>query len=420
MMILGNKRFFANQCLTMAVVLYILATFFISNHPVFGYFKAFAEAAIVGGIADWFAVTALFRHPLGLKIPHTAIIPNSKTKIGKNLSQFIRENFLSEDYVKSNLRKFDLHEKGIVLLRSQQSMIVKKINNTLFGYVQNIEYKDIEKFVYPFVKSKIDGFDINLIMIKFFEFVDNKHYHRTAFLTILQQLNKWLENPDNEKMVNEEIKDLIKKDEEGKSTFTGIIKSIFIGKPKLHKYLTDFIYHLEDDSEQKVMKRVDTFMDDIILKIKNDQAVRNSIIEIKNNIIESAPIDKHVEMLFNEIKNWLVNDFQNPESFISQKIATSVDKSLEEIENSKPIKRWVNGQLEGKIPAFIIENAPLIDNYFVEYIEKLDTQQVSKLIEDKVGDDLQFIRINGTLIGGFVGVTLFAITESIKYLSTVI
>lgn len=87
-----NKKRVANQFLIIALIFYIAAVFFLDTHHAFYYLKAFSEAAIVGGIADWFAVTALFKHPFGIKIPHTAIIPNSKSKIGKNLSKFILLN----------------------------------------------------------------------------------------------------------------------------------------------------------------------------------------------------------------------------------------------------------------------------------------------------------------------------------------
>lgn len=416
-MALSNKRVIANQCLLVALVLYIISAILIGTYPALGYLKAFAEAAIVGGIADWFAVTALFKHPLGLKIPHTAIIPNSKTKIGKNLSHFIRENFLSEKYVKENLRKIDLHEKGAVLLRANQTALTNKVNEAIFKYINAIQYKDVEKFIFPLIKTKIDGFDVNVALVKLFEMIDNKNYHHTAFLAILEQLNIWLSNKDNETMVNDQIKELIRKDEDGKQTFTGLLKSMFIGEPKLHKYLTDFIHHIKTDPEKKVIERVDNFFEDIIERMRTDQKVKASIVELKEQIIESIPLEYHVETLFNEIKKWLINDFHKTDSFIKKKINDSIDTMITEIETSKTIKRWVKRQIEGRVPAFIAENAELIDNYFVQYLENLDTKQMSSLIEEKVGEDLQYIRINGTVIGGLIGVVLYTATEIISAIS---
>lgn len=416
-MALSNKRVIANQCLLVALVLYIISAILIGTYPALGYLKAFAEAAIVGGIADWFAVTALFKHPLGLKIPHTAIIPNSKTKIGKNLSHFIRENFLSEKYVKENLRKIDLHEKGAVLLRANQTALTNKVNEAIFKYINAIQYKDVEKFIFPLIKTKIDGFDVNVALVKLFEMIDNKNYHHTAFLAILEQLNIWLSNKDNETMVNDQIKELIRKDEDGKQTFTGLLKSMFIGEPKLHKYLTDFIHHIKTDPEKKVIERVDNFFEDIIERMRTDQKVKASIVELKEQIIESIPLEYHVETLFNEIKKWLINDFHKTDSFIKKKINDSIDTMITEIETSKTIKRWVKRQIEVSVPAFIAENAELIDNYFVQYLENLDTKQMSSLIEEKVGEDLQYIRINGTVIGGLIGVVLYTATEIISAIS---
>ncbi len=413
--ILSNRKLLANQCLVFAFILYIVSTSFINMYPFLAFFKAFSEAAIVGGIADWFAVTALFKHPLGLKIPHTAIIPNSKSKIGKNLSQFIRENFLSEKYVKDNLNKIDIHEKASILLKENEKAISNRLIDLAFNQIKSLEYKDVNNFIYPLIKKKIDDLDINLIIINLFEMIDNRNYHHAAFKEFLIQLNKWLSVPENEHMINEEIKDLIRKDSDGKNTFTGVLKSMFIGEPKLHKYLTDFINHMENDPEQKVIKRVDNFFDDLIVKLKEEPKVRNMLVELKANIIANSDIEYHVEKIFYDIKKWVMDDFHHIDSFIKSRINIAVNSTINEIATNKVIKRWIKRQVEGKVPAFIAENAGLIDNYFIEYIENLDTDQVSKLIEEKVGEDLQYIRINGTVIGGLIGVILYTLTEIIKY-----
>lgn len=192
---------------------------------------------------------------------------------------------------------------------------------------------------------------------------------------------------------------------------------MFIGEPKLHKYLTDFIHHIKTDPEKKVIERVDNFFEDIIERMRTDQKVKASIVELKDQIIESIPLEYHVETLFNEIKKWFINDFHKMDSFIKKKINDSIDAMITEIETSKTIKRWVKRQIEGRVPAFIAENAELIDNYFVQYLENLDTKQMSSLIEEKVGEDLQYIRINGTVIGGLIGVVLYTATEIISAIS---
>lgn len=410
-----SKKIIANQCLLFAALLYFTTIFFVESYPNIGYLKAFAEAAIVGGIADWFAVTALFKHPFGIKIPHTAIIPNSKSKIGRNLSHFIRENFLSEKYVKDNLNKIDIHDKISVLLKDNETAIINKVNDVVFQYLKNIEYKDVSNFIYPFIKGKIDKLDINLISVKLLELVDNRNYHHAAFKAILIQLNHWLSNPENEHMVNEEIKELIRKDEDGKNSFTGMLKSFFIGEPKLHKYLTDFIHHMQKDPEQKVMKRVDNFFSEIIEKLRTEPEVRKFLVDLKSNLISNMELEYYVEKTFYDIKTWLINDYHHADSFLKSKIQASISTMIFEYSNNKIIKRWVKRQVEGKVPTLISQNAELIDNYFIEYLENLDTEKMSRLIEDKVGDDLQYIRINGTVIGGLIGVSLYSITEIIKY-----
>lgn len=415
-MITKNTRFLATQFLFIALLLYIVSTILIDKYFLMGYLKAFAEAAMVGGIADWFAITALFRHPLGLKIPHTAIIPRSKNRIGKNISNFIRENFLSEDYVRSNLQKFNIHQKIKTLLISHKATIIERIVYMVHKTAISFKYSSLEKFFSLLIKNKLEKLDLNPIVLNILSTFESHDYHQKVFNIMMDKSKIWLADPVNEKFVNETIKNLIKKDEEGKNTFKGVIKSFFVGDPKLYNYLCDFSNSVNKDPEQKVRKKIDALFSDVILKVKTDTVIKSKIDEIKHDILSNLSINEHIKELFEELKVWIQKDLISNDSFIKSKIEKIFDETLDEIENNKEIKNWITDQFENKIPEFIVQNAETIDNYFIEYLDKLDAKEMTKLIEDKVGDDLQFIRINGTLIGGLVGLVIYSTTQFIHFI----
>lgn len=410
-----SRKLIANQCLMFALFLYILSVFCLDYSYFFYYLKAFSEAAIVGGIADWFAVTALFKHPLGLKIPHTAIIPNSKSKIGKNLSKFIRENFLSEDYVRENIKKLNVKEKTYILLKENKLRILNSSINTILLRIENVNYKDLQIFINPIIKKKIEEIDLKPIIIKIIKNIENEKYHRFAFLTVLKSLNNWLSNPDNEKLTNEAIKNIIKKNEKGENSFSGVFKSFFFGEPKLYKYLSDFIISVEKDPEQKVLAKVDLILKDIYFEIENNSLLKYKLSKLKENIIRDLSIEEHLTDLFNDLKSWIKLDLNKEDSILKEKISNYYETLLNEFNTNTKVDKWINHQIEFKIPQFMSNNIDFIDNYFVEYIENLNTDEISKIIEDKVGEDLQFIRINGTIIGGIIGLSLFSITEIILH-----
>lgn len=412
----SKTRFFANQCLILAFILYIISVVCADIHSTFLYLKAFSEAAMIGGIADWFAVTALFRYPLGLKIPHTAIIPNSKNKIAKNISHFIRENFLSESYVRENLKKIDFHEKTIVLLEENKSTMKKRINKIISEFIIDFKYSSVEPFITPVINEKINNIDFQKLVINSMSSIYEKGYHQATFDFLIYRLRDWLADEENEKMINEQIKELIKKNEEGKNTFTGVIKSFFVGEPKLHKYLCDFIDHMDKEPDNKTRMKIDALFTDVMFIVQNEQAIKEQILQLKEEALEKININKRTEEIFDEIKKWLLKDLSSDDSFIRNKINFMVDTFIQELNENTALKLWIKKQTEYKIPILIANNAELIDNYFTDYIDKLDTNEMTKLIEDKVGDDLQFIRINGTIIGGFIGLLIYSVTELVKYL----
>lgn len=412
----SNRKRLANIFLLMAFLLYLLSINFLETSYFFHYLKAFSEAAIVGGIADWFAVTALFRHPLGLKIPHTAIIPKSKSKIAKNISKFIRENFLSVEYVKDNLNKFDIKNKILTLLIENKQTILDYSLKYLSNYLKNFDHKVLLPLFTPILNKKINDIDLKKISIELIKLFKKENYHHLLFLKILKSLNSWLSNPKNEKEVNEALKNIIKKNEAGETSFSGLIKSLFLGEPKLHKYLTDFISSIEKDSNKKVLLKLDDIFNDIYNEFHNNKELKIKLNDLKDKILKEINLEEEINSFLLEIKNYIIINIDNKDSDLNFFINNIYDDLLIELKNNHKFNNWLNYIINEKIPKLMTDNIEFIDYYFSSYIEKLDTIEVSNLIENKVGEDLQFIRINGTIIGGIIGLTLFLITDFLKFI----
>ncbi len=410
----SNRKRLANIFLLVAFILYLLSIVFLDKNYFFYYLKAFSEAAIVGGIADWFAVTALFRHPLGLKIPHTAIIPKSKSKIAKNISKFIRENFLSVEYVKDNLNKFDIKSKILTLLTENKKTILDYSLKYLSDYLNNFDHKVLLPLLIPVLNKKINEIDLKKISIELIKLFKKENYHHLLFIKILKSLNSWLSNPINEKEVNEALKNIIKKNESGETSFSGLIKSLFIGEPKLHNYLTDFINSIEKDSNKKVLLKLDVIFNDLYNEFNNNKELKIKLNELKDKILQEINLEEEINSFLFEIKSYILINIYKKDSELNTFINNIYDDLLIEIKNNQKFNNWLNYIINEKIPKLMTENIEFIDSYFSSYIEKLDTIEVSNLIENKVGEDLQFIRINGTIIGGIIGLTLFVITDFLR------
>lgn len=415
-----NTRTIANSFLLLSFLTYVISSCLKYKYPFLEYFVAFSEAAMIGGIADWFAVTALFKHPLGLKIPHTAIIPNSKNKIGQNISNFIRENFLSKQYVQENLSKINIADKLSLIVKNNKTEISEKIITGIFYLSKTFKYENMQHYITSLAINKANDIDMKNIAFKFINDFKNKQQHQELSNYLLKKAEKWLSDKDNEHFINEEIKKLIRQNEQGKNTFSGLVKGWVIGEPKLHKYLYDFIENIENDEDQKFKKQIDYYFDLLILKMQNSPTFNKRLDEVKNDLIKHINIESVISKLMIEINRWIEEDLISNDSKIKEIINDALDDIGEQLDNNQKLKEWIQEQAHSKLPNFIINNAKKIDDYFIEYVEKLDAKEISTLIEEKVGNDLQFIRINGTLVGGLIGLTIHIFTNIAITLTSVI
>lgn len=410
----------ANGFLLLSFCLYVVSSCLKHKIPHMDYVIAFAEAAMIGGIADWFAVTALFKHPLGLKIPHTAIIPNNKNKIGQNISNFIKENFLSKKYVQENIDKIDISDKLSVLIKNNKASLSDKVVTAIFYLSKTFKYENMQSYITSLITKKAYEVNIKDILEKFIIDFKNKDQHQELVDFILNKAEKWLSDKDNEHFINDEIKKLIKQNENGKNTFTGIFKGWIIGEPKLHKYLSDFIVHINQDPEQKFRNQVDHYFILIINKMKESPDFNRRLNEFKTDLINHVDIENMILKLMTEINRWIEEDLISHDSKIKSIISDAIDDIIQQLSSNQTLKEWIQSQAHSKLPNFIVDNAKRIDDYFIDYVNKLDAKEISDLIESKVGDDLQFIRINGTLVGGLIGLLIHTVTEITIALSSAI
>lgn len=415
-----NTRTLANGFLMVSLILYILSSYFKHTYPIFNYLVAFSEAAIVGGIADWFAVTALFRHPLGLPIPHTAIIPNNKNKIGQNISNFIKENFLSSNYVKENLNKIQISSKFGQIVENNKTLISDKAISLIYHLSKTFKQEELQEYITKYSRDKIESIDIKSIIVKILMEMKEKKQHQDIVNFILLKVQNWLSDKDNEHSVNEQIKNILKGKDKGKSSISSSLKGWLIGEPQLHKYLSDFINYMNKEENKEIKNKIDTYFSLFIADVQNTDYFEERIQLLKSSIIESIDIDDKISEFMKDINEWVESDLISNESIIKNKINSIIDNIIFECQNNEKLKSWIQEQSLTHLPNFIVTNGNRIDNYFIEYLNKLDSVEISNMIEDKVGDDLQFIRINGTLVGGIIGLSIYSITQFIHYLGVTV
>lgn len=409
-----NNRYLANSFLFLTFITYIIATYFKNQYNWLGYVIAFAEAGMIGGIADWFAVTALFKHPLGLKIPHTAIIPNSKDKIGKNISNFIRENFLSESYLRENIEKYPVSEKMGIFLLQQKKSVNNLVVNVIKEVLKTFSLEQVQNYLYSLLLNKYKDIDVKNIIIKVLTDTKNSEKHFQLINFVLLTLADWLKDPENNKKVTEWIKNAIKHDAKGKTTFFGAIKSFFVGEPDLRLNVIDFHTYLNSQNGRELRVQINGYCDEFLHYLKTDNEIELKLEELKESIWKNIEPDEYLNNMVQQLKIMVELDLDSESSKIRKEIDSIIELLSKKLTEDERIKRYIKKRLLFYVPGFIIKNGVKIDAFFMNYIEKLNVKEVSDMIENKVGDDLQYIRINGTIVGGIIGLTIYSVTQFIE------
>lgn len=410
----GKKvKMMAGICLFLALFLYIISLFFIKEYPFFGYVKAFAEAAMIGGMADWFAVTALFRHPFGLPIPHTAIIPKNKDKIASKISEFFRGNFLSEQYLKENIERLDLSQKAGLLIERNNIQITDKIISLIFSSVKQLQYKDLQLFLKEVIADNINSFDAKYYSLEVLKNIYKEGKHHELIDIFLKYLSEWLSVKENKRIINEEIRNVIRKNKKGENSFFGSIKASFIGELDLDVYLNNFITNLNNSDETGMRKDIDKFFSFFIQSLEKSPAFENGINNIKLTLTKDNTLQKIISKFIEELNNSIEKDLISTNSKIKNTVSDYLSRISNNLINDEKWNNYIKEKTLHYIPKLIKDNANLIDKYLINYIKNLDSKEVSDLIEDKVAEDLQYIRINGTLVGGCIGLIIYTTTNII-------
>nr|WP_315250244.1 DUF445 family protein [uncultured Flavobacterium sp.] len=380
-----------------AVVLFVVA-----NIYAIGWVKALSEAAMVGGIADWFAVVALFRHPLGIPIPHTALIPSNKDKIGENLGNFVSDEFLTREKLELKIEQFN------VAVKASDWLIDQKNANT----VANL----IAENVIPGVLKTIDDDQV-------------KHFVQTQFSDKLSKLNfaEWIalgleslaKSDKQEELVTNVLKTLIIELQNNKHVIEEKVKSStpFLSFGLADKKITEGIFNglydfLEQASHQDstIRKKVNNYVVDFIIELKESSEMQQKVNDLVLGFANKKEVQDYVSGIWLEIKTAITNDLnQKEESTIKNSIANMIQSFGKGIQADKLMMDKINNFIKNDVLSVLINNKKMIGELISSTVKSWDTDEVSKKLELEIGGDLQYIRINGTLVGGLVGLIIYAV-----------
>ncbi|CEN39815.1 DUF445 domain-containing protein [Capnocytophaga cynodegmi] len=370
-----------------------------------GYIKAFSEAAMVGALADWFAVTALFHKPLGLPIPHTNLIENRKKDIGDNLGNFVVENFLKAENIRPYVESINVSSFIVKYLNKEKNIniLINEIKVKLEEIIENTNDKKITNFITEKSKLLLQEIELNTLISNALEYLLKEKEHQKILDFIFLKIQSYiLEN-----------KDLIHKKISQESAFfiPNFIDKILANK--ITAGLANYMEEAAENEEHSIRKEIENQL--LLLKenLKNEPHWKQKLEKLKDNLLQSENIEKYAESIWIYIKNFLKEDLSKPlnVSVLKSYLKKSILNFTNQLQTDKQLQNRIDGWSQKTIYKFILKNRNEAGLLISQTVGNWKGRELSEKLELEVGKDLQFIRINGTLVGGLVGLLIYIITQ---------
>ena len=403
--------------LLFAAAVFII-TFFLPKSDAVDMLRVISEASMVGALADWFAVYALFKPiPIPFISAHTAIIPRNKDNIADSLSIFVRDKFLDVDSLANLISKHD-PARGIsewLVQPANAERLGDHLVKVMIGSIDFIDDKPIEKFIMQSLHDMIDRVDLSNSAGTILETLTKNNRHQELLNEMINQVIALLQSAGNQKFLAEKLVQLL---QEEFPFLEKMLPSEWIGKKGVSTIvsaLQKVLNAVTEDENHSVRKDFDTYIRSFIQKLKEDTDFIAKGHEFKEHIKHDEPLKSYARDILATLRKWLVNDLHRLDSIVRQKIIVMGQRLGESIAQDAELRESINQHLLASARSMAPDFSQFLTKHIRDTIRNWDAQEMSHQIEMNIGKDLQFIRINGTIVGGLIGFILYAVPYAISY-----
>lgn len=392
----------ASGLIVLMAALFLWSGRYLDVHPAWGYLHAFAEAAMVGGLADWFAVTALFRRPLGLPIPHTAIIPENKDRIADTMAGFLRDNFLTPAVVGRRMGSMNLAQAVGGYLAdpraTQDSRIRAGAGELAVEVLESLDPERLGTQVRTGLKTQLAKLEVAPLLGGMLDAMIADGRHRPLIDKIIRWAGLVLE--DNETLV----RDMVHKRANAVLRFTGLderlANSVLDG---LYKLLAEVLV----DPEHPLRSKIEEGLQDLAHGLREDPEMRERIERMKQELLENPAIGDWWQGVWERLRANLIESIRSSNGSTGHDyIGETLGELGAALRDDERLQRQVNRFARRTAVGVATRYGDQIVRLVSETVKRWDAQTITDRVESAVGRDLQFIRINGTLVGGLVGMTI--------------
>jgi uncharacterized membrane-anchored protein YjiN (DUF445 family) len=399
----GRMRMVATGLLVLMAVVYAIARTFSDVHPAVGFVRAFAEAAMVGGLADWFAVTALFRHPLGLPIPHTAIIPRNKDRIGDTLALFLRDNFLTPAVVGRRMRKLDLASAAGRFLTSPPDSTGRMrdgASRLVAHMIGSLDQERLGGMVKGAISARIRGLDLAPLLGQALGAAIAEHRH----LPLLDGLIRWA----GKTLLHNDvlIRDMVHKRAGSIMRWTGLDETLASAiVTGLQKMLDD----MANDPNHPLRAKAEEGLQKLAADLQFDERMQERVAGFRDEILENPAMLRWLDGLWEQARAAMLRAAKNPDAALAGKFGDMLKQLGTTLQEDARLRSTINRFARRAAIGVTASYGDQIVRLVSDTVRGWDADTITGRLENAVGRDLQYIRVNGTVVGGLVGVAIHAV-----------
>ena len=398
---LGEMKRRAGGLLAGVSAAFVVVTAVGHGHGWWGWAQAGLEASMVGGVADWFAVTALFRHPLGLPIPHTAIIRERKDQFGETLGSFVQENFLSSSVVVERLRAARVVDRATtwIAVPENSALVAAQVADLVVGLADAVRDEDVHEVLAEALERGMGALPVAPLAGRALRMMTAEGRHQQLLDSILRGLEKFLD--DSRPALRDRFAE-----ETPRWVPNALEERVF---DRLLGGVGELLRDVNGDPNHEVRARFNEWLDELVERLEHSPELFDRGEELKRDLLEHPDVRAWTSSLWVDMKAALRRQADDPDSELRRRLAATLARAGQQLRNDPALAGRIESRAEDAVTYvtehFHDELADLISGT----ISRWDAEETSDKLELLLGPDLQFIRINGTVVGGLVGLGIHGI-----------
>jgi uncharacterized membrane-anchored protein YjiN (DUF445 family) len=400
---LRRMKGLAGGLLVLAVACYVLCRAFTDGSGAFGYVQATAEASMVGALADWFAVTALFRHPLGVPIPHTAVIPAKKDQIGEALAGFVQQYFLTTEIVGERVAAAQVPRRvGEWLAEPAHAQrLADEMSSAVTGLANVLRDDELRDALAAFADQRLRRMDVAALLARVLDALRDAGQHQAVLTALLRGVRTFLDT--NRAVFRQRLA------EESPDWVPEWLDDRVFNKG--FSLLQEFVADVIDDPLHPLRRNYDEQLRELAERLRTDPEQIARVEAARDQLLEHPRIREYLANLWDSIKAMVLHAADDPDSAV-RRSAQSLTMRLGEVLRDDPEVAAKVDEALLRLTGHIVRNyADDLTDVISTTVERWDTAETSRRLELQVGRDLQFIRINGTVVGALAGLAIYTLTQ---------